>query len=146
MRVIVEPNPEAVGRRAGAIVAELVRKKPRCILGLATGTTPLGLYQELVRLHREEGLAFSRVVTFNLDEYVGLPPDHEQSYRFFMQKNLLDHINIDQRNTFVPDGRALDFDAYCEQYEKMIVDAGKIDLQVLAALCTRAGGEVNPPP
>jgi glucosamine-6-phosphate deaminase len=131
MRVIVEPNPEAVGRRAGAIVAELVRKKPRCVLGMATGTTPLGLYQELVRLHREEGLDFSRAVTFNLDEYVGLPPDHEQSYRYFMQRNLFDHINVDQRNTFVPDGRALDFEAFCEQYEKMIVDAGRIDLQVL---------------
>jgi glucosamine-6-phosphate deaminase len=131
MRVIVEPNPEAVGRRAGAIVADLVRKKPRCVLGLATGTTPLGLYQELVRLHREEGLDFSRVVTFNLDEYVGLPPDHEQSYRYFMQKNLFDHVNLDQRDTFVPDGRALDFEAYCERYEKMIYDAGRIDLQVL---------------
>jgi glucosamine-6-phosphate deaminase len=102
MRVIVESSPEMVGRRAGAILSDLLRRKPRCVLGLATGSTPLGLYQELVRLHREEGLDFSRVATFNLDEYVGLPPDHEQSYRYFMQKNLFDHINVDQRSTFVP--------------------------------------------
>jgi glucosamine-6-phosphate deaminase len=131
MRVIVEPNLEAVGVRAGMIVADLVRRKPRCVLGLATGSTPQGLYQEMARLHRDEGLDFSRVVTFNLDEYVGLPPDHEQSYRYFMQKSLFDHINVDHRNTFVPDGRALDFEAFCEQYEKMIRDAGGIDLQVL---------------
>jgi len=131
MRVIVEQTPEAVARQSAVIVADLVRRMPRCVLGLATGSTPLGLYKELIRLHREADLDFSRVVTFNLDEYVGLPPDHEQSYRYFMQVNLFDHINIDHRNTFVPDGRALDFEAYCSQYEKMIDDAGGIDLQVL---------------
>src|SRR6185312_1126708 len=82
-------------------------------------------------MHREEGLDFSRVVSFNLDEYVGLGPTHPQSYRYFMQQNLFDHINIDQRNTHVPDGRALDFEAYGEQYERLIHDEGGIDLQVL---------------
>ena len=82
-------------------------------------------------MHREEGLDFSRVVTFNLDEYVGLGRTHPQSYRYFMQQNLFDHINIDTRNTHVPDGRALDFEAYCEQYERMIHEEGGIDLQVL---------------
>src|SRR5689334_3255579 len=106
MRVIVESSPEGVARRAAAIVAALVRRKPTCVLGLATGGTPLGLYQELIRLHRDEGLDFSRVVSFNLDEYVGLGPTHPQSYRHFMQTNLFDHINIDVRNTNVPDGRA----------------------------------------
>src|SRR5689334_18833231 len=131
MRVIVENSPEAVARNAATFVAALIRRKPTCVLGLATGSTPLGLYKELARLHRDEGLDFSRVVTFNLDEYVGLAPTHPQSYRRFMQQNFLDHINIDPRDTHVPDGRALDFESYCEQYERMIADEGGIDLQLL---------------
>ncbi len=131
MRVIVEKDAEAVGRRAALVVADLLHRKPRCVLGLATGGTPLGLYAEIIRMHKEEGLDLSQVVTFNLDEYVGLPPDHEQSYRYFMRTNLFDHVNINPRNINVPDGRALDFHGYCEQYERMIVDAGGIDLQVL---------------
>ncbi len=131
MRVIVESSPEQVARVAATFVAALVRKKPTCVLGLATGSTPLGLYRELIRLHREEGLDFSRVTSFNLDEYVGLAPSHPQSYRYFMQHNFFQHINIDQRNTHVPDGRALDFEAHAEQYERRIKDEGGIDLQVL---------------
>ena len=131
MRVIVESSPEQVARVAATFVAALVRKKPTCVLGLATGSTPLGLYRELIRLHREEGLDFSRVTSFNLDEYVGLAPSHPQSYRYFMQHNFFQHINIDQRNTHVPDGRALDFEAHTEQYERRIKDEGGIDLQVL---------------
>lgn len=131
MRVIVELNRDKVAVRAAEFVARLIRRNPRCVLGLATGSTPLGMYRELIRMHVEEGLDFSRVITFNLDEYVGLGPNHSQSYRHFMQTNLFDHINVDVRNTNVPDGRALDFEAYCEQYEKMIVEAGGIDLQVL---------------
>jgi glucosamine-6-phosphate deaminase len=131
MRVIVESSPEQVAKTAGLFVAALIRKKPTCVLGLATGSTPLGLYRELIRLHREEQLDFSRVVTFNLDEYVGLAPSHPQSYRYFMQENLFKHINIDVRNTHVPDGRALDFESHCEQYERWIKEEGGIDLQVL---------------
>jgi glucosamine-6-phosphate deaminase len=131
MRVIVENSPESVARTAATFVAELVRRNPTCVLGLATGSTPLGLYRELARLHREEGLDFSRVVTFNLDEYVGLPPTHPQSYRHFMDENFFRHVNIDLRNTNVPDGMAGDFDAHCEQYERRIKDEGGIDLQVL---------------
>ncbi|PHS11252.1 MAG: glucosamine-6-phosphate deaminase [Blastopirellula sp.] len=131
MRVIVEKTPEAASQRAARYVASLVREKPICVLGLATGGTPLKLYGELIRMHQEEGLDFSRTTSFNLDEYVGLPPTHEQSYRYFMQHNLFDKINIDVRNTHVPDGRALDFDKYCEHYEQMIVDNGGIDLQIL---------------
>lgn len=131
MRVIVEPGPEGVAQTAARFVARLVRRKPECALGLATGSTPLGMYRELIRLCREEGLDFSRVVTFNLDEYVGLSPSHPQSYRHFMQESLFDHLNIDPRRTHVPDGRALDFEAFCQQYERMIAEAGGIDLQVL---------------
>lgn len=131
MRVIVEKDRDQVGRRAAQFVAELVRRRPTCVLGLATGGTVLGMYAELVRMHREEGLDFSRVVSFNLDEYVGLGPTHPQSYRYFMQQQFFDHVNIDIRNTHVPDGRALDFEAHCEQYEKTIKEEGGIDLQIL---------------
>jgi glucosamine-6-phosphate deaminase len=131
VRVIIEADAEAASRRAARFVAELVRKKPHCVLGLATGSTPLGVYRELIRLHREEQLDFSQVTTFNLDEYVGLAPTHPQSYRHFMQANLFDHLNIDTSKTNVPDGRALDFESHCRQYEQRIKDAGGIDLQIL---------------
>lgn len=131
MRVIILPDAESVSRRAAQVMADRVRKEPACVLGLATGSTPLGAYRELIRMHREEGLDFSRVTTFNLDEYVGLGPQHPQSYRYFMQSNLFDLVNIDARRTHVPDGLANDFEEYCEQYEKQIDDAGGIDLQLL---------------
>jgi glucosamine-6-phosphate deaminase len=131
VRVIIQPDAESAGRRGARFVADLVRRKPDCVLGLATGSTPLALYRELIRLHREERLDFSRVTTFNLDEYVGLGPTHPHSYRFFMQQNLFDHINIRPERISVPDGRALDFELHCRQYEQKIKDAGGIDLQVL---------------
>jgi glucosamine-6-phosphate deaminase len=131
VRVIIEPDAEAASRRAARFVADLVRRKPGCVLGLATGSTPLAMYRELIRMHREEGLDFSQVTTFNLDEYVGLGPTHPQSYRFFMQQHLFDSINVNPGRTNVPDGRALDFEAHSRQYEQKIKDAGGIDLQIL---------------
>ena len=131
MRVIILSDPPAAAARAGRFVADLVRRKPDCVLGLATGSTPLGLYRELIRLHKDERLDFSRVTTFNLDEYVGLGATHPQSYRAFMQQNLFDHLNIDASRINIPDGRALDFELHCRQYEQKIKDAGGIDLQVL---------------
>jgi len=131
VRVLIEEDYDAMSRKAAEFVAEIVRRKPNCVLGLATGSTPIGLYKELSRLNRDEGLDFSGVVTFNLDEYYGLPPDHEQSYRYFMEEQLFQHLNPRPRQTHVPDGLAEDPEAYCEQYEQMIRDAGGIDLQVL---------------
>ncbi|HEY2413203.1 MAG TPA: glucosamine-6-phosphate deaminase [Pirellulaceae bacterium] len=131
MRVIIQPDYDTGSLRAAKIVADLIRKKPDCVLGLATGSTPLGTYRELARLHKDEGLDFSRVTTFNLDEYVGLTSIHPQSYRQFMQMNLFDKINIPLTSTYVPDGRALDFEQHCQQYEDRIRDAGGIDLQIL---------------
>lgn len=113
------------------MVAELVRRKPNAVLGLATGTSPLGLYDELIRMHRDAGLDFSHVTTFNLDEYVGLGPTHPQSYRRFMESSLFEKINIQPTRTHVPDGRTLDLLGYGAVYEKKIRDAGGIDLQVL---------------
>ena len=131
MRVIILPDSEHVSRRGADVIAALVCKQPQCVLGLATGGTPLGAYRELIRMHQAQGLDFSGVTTFNLDEYVGLPPEHPQSYRRFMQSNLFDHINVSSENTHVPSGLATDYEEFCELYEKMIEDAGGIDLQLL---------------
>lgn len=131
MEIIIKDNGQVASEAAARVVARLVREKPDAVLGLATGSTPLMLYKELIRLHKEEGLDFSEVVTFNLDEYIGLPVDHEQSYRRFMNENLFKHINMKRGNTHVPDGLAEDVPAACAAYEQAIADAGGIDLQVL---------------
>lgn len=94
MEVIIQPSQEAASLLAAKMIASLVRRKPAAVLGLATGSTPLGLYRELARMHREEGLDFQRATTFNLDEYVGLAPGHPASYHHFMRENLFRHINV----------------------------------------------------
>src|SRR5471030_2707007 len=131
MEVLIRDNAETGCVLGANIIARVVREKPNAVLGLATGRTPLRLYQELIRLHRNEGLDFSRVTTFNLDEYVGLPADHDHSYRWFMRENLFRHLNIDQQRTHVPDCTAADLHAECRDYEKKIEAAGGIDLQLL---------------
>jgi len=131
MEVLIRENPETGCLLAAKIIARVVREKPDAVLGLATGRTPLRLYQELIRLHRDEGLDFSRITTFNLDEYVGLPASHDQSYRWFMREHLFQHINIDQKRTHVPDGTAEDMHVECRSYEQRIIDAGGIDIQLL---------------
>lgn len=131
MEVIIRDSYDQISAEAAQFVAGKIRQKPDFVLGLATGSTPLGLYKELIRLHKKENLDFSRVTTFNLDEYVGLPGDHPQSYRYFMNDNLFNHVNIDQARTHVPDGMAKDIAAHCRQYEEQIRKAGGVDLQVL---------------
>lgn len=131
MEVIVLNSADEASLIAARIVAKLVREKPSATLGLATGGTPARLYRELVRMHREEGLDFERVTTFNLDEYVGLAPDHPASYRTFMQENLFDHINVQASNIHIPDGTATDVSSHCQAYEDSIIAADGIDLQVL---------------
>jgi glucosamine-6-phosphate deaminase len=131
MLVIVKENYEDLAKEAAQIVAYRLRRKPNLVLGLATGSTPLGMYKELIRLHKQEGLDFSKVTTFNLDEYVGLPPSHDQSYRYFMNINLFNHINVPERNIYVLDGLADDIDAHCDWYEKEMEKAGGLDIQVL---------------
>lgn len=131
MKVIVKKTSEEMSKAAAAIFADMIRKKPNCILGLATGGTPVKMYQELIRLHKQEGLDCSKVLTFNLDEYLGLPGTHDQSYRYFMNSNLFDHINIKKENTFVLNGVAKDPKLYCEAYEMLIKALGGIDIQLL---------------
>jgi glucosamine-6-phosphate deaminase len=131
MLVYIKENFEEMSKEGARMVAELVRKKPNCVLGFATGGTPLGMYKELIRMHKAEGLDFSKVTTFNLDEYVGLPPEHDQSYHYFMWENLFKHINVDRRFVHIPMGMAQDIEAHCDWYEAQIVKAGGIDLQIL---------------
>ena len=131
MLVVLVPDAAALDREAARIVAHRVRDKPSITLGLASGSTPLGMYRELIRLHREEGLDLSRVTTFNLDEYLGLAPSHPRSFHRFMREFFFDHVNVPASNIHVPDGTAADLDAYCAEYERRIVEAGGIDLQVL---------------
>ncbi len=131
MLVIVKENYDAMGAEAAKIIADRIRRKPNLVLGLATGSTPLGIYKELIRMHKDEGLDFSKVTTFNLDEYVGLPPSHDQSYHYFMQENFFNNVNINPRFIHVPQGMAKDANAFCEWYENRIEEYGGIDIQIL---------------
>lgn len=124
-------NAEEAARLAADRFQELLCTKPACVLGLATGSTPIPLYRELIAREQAGRIDFSRVRSVNLDEYKGLAPDHPQSYRRFMQENLFDHISIRPENTYVPDGLATDVDAMCSAYERTIEDLGGVDLQLL---------------
>ena len=127
MEIIIQPTALEATAIAARMVAALLREKPDAVLGLATGTTPVSLYKELISMN----LDWSRVTTFNLDEYIGLPGDHPQSYRSFMWRNLFRHVNIAPENVHIPDGNARDVPAFCALYEEKIRAAGGIDLQLL---------------
>jgi len=131
MEILVYDTYEQMSKAAAKAVAELLNSKPNAVLGLATGSTPLGLYKELVRMHKNEGLDFSQVTTFNLDEYVGLKKDHPQSYHYFMHENLFKHINIPAQNIYIPSGTTDNYAAFCAWYERRIKECGGIDLQLL---------------
>ena len=131
IKVIVCENYEDMSARAAAIFAQQVKEKPNSVLGFATGSTPVGMYRELIRMHKEEGLDFSAVTSFNLDEYYPISPENDQSYRYFMEKNLFEHINIAKESTHVPNGSAEDAEAECAAYDRRIEEMGGIDLQVL---------------
>ena len=131
MDVTIAGSYEEMSRRAARIVADLVNTKPNAVLGMATGSTPLGLYQELVRLHRDEGLDFAQVTTFNLDEYVGLRSNDPNSYHHFMWEHFFQHVNVPPTNVYIPLGTTRNDAAFCRWYEERIGDAGGIDVQIL---------------
>lgn len=131
MDIIRARDYEDMSLKAAGIVADLIRKKPDAVLGLATGSSPIGLYKALIDMYQRGELDMSGVTTANLDEYVGLSPDNEQSYRYFMDHYLFDHVNIDKARTFVPDGMAEDADAECRRYEALLSKIGERDLQLL---------------
>lgn len=131
MEIIIEQDATAASALGARIIGNFIRATQACTLGLATGGTPLLLYQELVTLHKKEGLNFSHVTTFNLDEYLGLSPSHPSSYNTYMWKNFLSQINIPEYRVHIPDGLAPDVGAFCKQYEAAIQAAGGIDIQIL---------------
>ena len=130
MKVVVVANFDSMSAEVAKIVYGQISKKPHSVLGLATGSSPLGVYKLLVEYHKM-GTDFSKVTTFNLDEYVGLRPDHPQSYRWYMEENFFSKVNIKKEQTFIPNGVAEDLEAECLRYEDLIKQAGGIDLQLL---------------
>lgn len=131
MEVIIKSSYDELSAAAAQQIADVLNRKPNAVLGMATGSTPLGVYKELVRMHREEGLDFSRCTTFNLDEYVGLPVTHEQSFHYFMHENFFKHVNIPEQNIHIPSGTTSNFPAFCEWFEQRIEECGGIDIQIL---------------
>lgn len=131
LKYVISSTYDEMSIEAAKYVADAIKAKPDIVLGLPTGGTPVGMYKELVRLHNEEGLDFSKVRTFNLDEYLGLDSDHPQSYRYFMETNLFSHVNIKKENIHFLSGIAEDPNEECLRYEKAIADVGGIDLMIL---------------
>lgn len=128
MRLIEALDYQDMSRKAARFILDQVKEKPDCVLGLATGSTPIGLYEQLIEWHKKGELDFSRVTSFNLDEYCGLAPEHEQSYHFFMNEKLFRHVNFE--SSHVPSGLAEDAEL-CADYDRQIADRGGIDLQLL---------------
>lgn len=131
MRIYRERDYDAMSRRAANLISAEVIRNPKCVLGLATGSTPVGTYKQLAAWNQKGDLSFKEVRTVNLDEYKGLAGTHDQSYRYFMQNNLFDHIDIVQENTNVPDGLAADPEAECARYDALVESMGYADLQLL---------------
>lgn len=131
MKLVVVENYEELSRVAAKEYANVIKENPKAVLGLATGGSPMGMYKELIKMYENKELDFSNVTTVNLDEYVGLNPEHEQSYRHFMNENLFSHINVDLTKTFVPNGLAEDLSTQCKQYDEKIKELGGIDVQLL---------------
>ncbi|WP_297570328.1 glucosamine-6-phosphate deaminase [uncultured Anaerovibrio sp.] len=131
MRVIITDSYEQMGFEAAKLVAGQIYLKPNSVLGLTTGSTPLAMYERLLALHKTDGLDFSEVTTFNLDEYIGLSAYNPHSYYYYMQENFFKHININQENIYIPNGMTNDVTAEGIHYEQLIASKGGIDLQVL---------------
>lgn len=131
MKIIKAKDYTQMSRMAANIISAQVILKPDCILGLATGSTPIGTYDQLIEWYKKGDVDFSQVTTINLDEYKGLSPENDQSYRYFMNTHLFDHVNIDKSRTFVPNGLEADSEKACSDYDQIIAKSGGIDLQLL---------------
>ena len=131
MKLIVEKNYDDISKMAAKIISDKILANPNIVLGLATGSTPIGAYKELIRMYKDGFLDFSNVTSFNLDEYVGLDGNSPYSYRYFMNENLFNHINIKREKTFVPNGKTDNMEDFCKNYDKKIEEAGGIDIQIL---------------
>ncbi|MBP2643489.1 MAG: Glucosamine-6-phosphate deaminase [Firmicutes bacterium] len=131
MRLVIAKDYEDMSARVARIVAGQIFLKPNSVLGLATGSTPLMMYQKLIKIHQQEGLDFTEVVTFNLDEYIGVQPSNVQSYHYYMYHNFFNHVNIQKKNIFIPNGMTDNVEIECQNYDKRILEYGGADLQIL---------------
>ncbi|TDL62931.1 MULTISPECIES: glucosamine-6-phosphate deaminase [Paenibacillus] len=131
MNIRIFENEEDLNATGSGLIASLLQTKPRAVLGLATGSSPVGIYKQLITLYQKGLVSFSQASSFNLDEYVGLPTEHRESYRSFMNEQLFKHIDIDIARTQVPDGQAADLEQECNSYEQRLDDRGPVDLQLL---------------
>lgn len=131
MNILKFHSEEDFVQTGASLIVSLLQSNPKAVLGLATGSSPVGVYAKLVEMHRKNLVSFSKASSFNLDEYVGLPVDHPQSYRSFMNEHLFNHIDIDPKQTHIPNSNAADLAAECLAYDKMLEDNGPVDLQIL---------------
>ena len=131
MRIIQADHYDEMSKKAATIIKSLVLLKPDCVLGLAAGDTPLGMYRELIEMYERKEVDFSEVTMFSVDEYCGLDKESHQSYHYYMNHNFFQYINVKKTNTFIPNGMAKDLPEECRSYEQLIKDRGGIDLQVL---------------
>lgn len=131
MNILTFRSDKELNEAGAGILTGLVQTNPRAVLGLATGGTPVGIYEEIVRTFRKGMVSFKSATTFNLDEYVGIPEDHPESYHAYMRKHLFDHVDLDPRRTHIPNGNAKDLERECARYNQLLEDAKQIDLQLL---------------
>lgn len=131
MEIIIKENYEMLSKAAADLVADVIKNNPKAVLGLATGSSPIGIYKELINKYNQNEISFKDIKTVNLDEYIGLDGSHEQSYRYFMNDILFNHIDIDKKNTYVPNGKASDIDFEAKEYEKTLDNLGGQDIQIL---------------
>ena len=130
MKVIITENYEEMSKKAAELIIDVVKKNPKAVLGFATGSSPIDLYQNLIKDHKENGTSYQQVLTVNLDEYVGLNAEHDQSYAYFMRTNLFDYIDVDKKNTNLPNGVAPDAKAECDRYNALLAE-NQQDVQIL---------------
>ena len=131
MEIIIKKNYEEMSKAVAEMVRDEIRENPKLILGLATGSTPEGTYRELIKMNKKEEVDFSKVTTFNLDEYIGLDNEDPTSYNFFMHDKLFNHVNIKEENIFIPPSNPIDLERACKDYDDMIEEKGGIDFQIL---------------
>ncbi|WP_409346976.1 glucosamine-6-phosphate deaminase [Paenibacillus sp. MBLB4367] len=131
MNILTFRTNDELNEAGAGIITSLVQTNPRAVLGLATGSSPIGIYEEIIKTFRKDMVSFRQTTTFNLDEYVGLPKDHQESYHSFMNRHLFGHIDLPASQINIPDGNAANLEAECERYNRLLEDAKQIDLQIL---------------
>lgn len=131
MKIIIANDYEQMSLEAANIITDIIKSNPKAVLGLATGSSPIGLYENLIKEYKSGNISFKDIKTINLDEYIGLDGDHPKSYRYFMDDVLFNHVDIDKSNTFIPNGKAQNLEEECTSYERKLDELGGQDVQIL---------------